>query len=511
MNRNAVLAGCARLVCLIFVFFPARLVLGTVLDDYVAAPEPNYTYSMVNTIPGSGYTGYVLDMISQDWRSITEVDRTLWQHWLTVIVPDTVSSDTAFLFIDGGDNGGPAPDSVDSDLALAAVSTQTVVAHLEMVPNQPLYFTDESQPRHEDAIIAYSWDKYLTSGDPNWLAQLPMTKSAVRAMDTVQDFCANLGQEAITIDDFVVSGASKRGWTAWLTAAVDSQVAAVMPIVIDMLNMEKSFRHHHAAYGYWAPAVNDYEEMGIFEWFGTPEIESLMEIVDPYEYRNRLTMPKFMINSTGDQFFLPDSAQFYFQDLPQEKYLRYIPNTDHSLDWSAYFSMLVFYQSVLDSLTHPQFSWIVQEDGSIVVQTIDAPTQVNLWQATNYTTRDFRLETIGAVWTSSPLSDQGGGVYIAHLPEPPSGWTAFFVELIYDSGLTTPYKFTTEVSVVPYYLPFICDFDFDGDIGLADLAVFVEQWLEAGELFADVVPKGGDATVNFLDFTTFGRNWRPGN
>jgi len=38
------------------------------------------------------------------------------------------------------------------------------------------------------------------------------------------------------------------------------------------------------------------------------------------------------MNSTGDQFFLPDNSQFYFQDLPGEKYLRYVPNTDHSMN-----------------------------------------------------------------------------------------------------------------------------------------------------------------------------------
>ena len=42
-------------------------------------------------------------------------------------------------------------------------------------------------------------------------------------------------------------------------------------------------------------------------------------------------MPKFMVYAAGDQFFLPDSSRFYFDDLKGEKYLRYVPNTDHSL------------------------------------------------------------------------------------------------------------------------------------------------------------------------------------
>jgi len=77
-----------------------------------------------------------------------------------------------------------------------------------------------------------------------------------------------------------------------------------------------------------------------------------------------------------------------------------------------------------------------------------------LWQATNENARDFRLETIGAVWTSTDLGARGGGTYIAKIAKPKKGWTAFFVELSYDSGGPIPYKFTTEVHVVPETLPF---------------------------------------------------------
>ena len=59
---------------------------------------------------------------------------------------------------------------------------------------------------------------------------------------------------------FVVSGASKRGWTTWTTAAVDKRVVAIIPIVIDLLNVEPSFEHHWQAYGFWAPAIKDYVE-----------------------------------------------------------------------------------------------------------------------------------------------------------------------------------------------------------------------------------------------------------
>ena len=43
-----------------------------------------------------------------------------------------------------------------------------------------------------------------------------------------------------------VSGGSKRGWTAWLTAAVDPErVKLIVPVVCDFLNFRDNFLHSH--------------------------------------------------------------------------------------------------------------------------------------------------------------------------------------------------------------------------------------------------------------------------
>ncbi|MBN1347439.1 MAG: PhoPQ-activated pathogenicity-related family protein [Phycisphaerae bacterium] len=438
----------------------------TPLDDYVAAPDPNYGYSLANTFTGSGYRAYILDMTSQTWRDPNEVDRPLWRHWVKIVKPTTVSSSTALLWISGGSNGGSVPTSVNSDLVNIAKTTHTVAFELRMVPNQPLRFADETDPRYvtsgryEDELIAYAWDKYLRSGDPLWLPRLPMTKAAVRAMDAVQTFLADPNYGPMTISNFVVTGASKRGWTTWTTGAVDPRVVAIIPIVIDILNVEISMIHHYAAYGYWAPAIQDYVDMGIMGWMGTPEIAAMFDVVDPYAYRDRYTMPKFIINASGDDFFLPDSSQFYFDDLPGEKHLRYVPNADHSLN-GTYLpdALLAYYQAIVNGTPRPQFGWTFQSDGSIRVQTVTTPTQVTLWQATNPYARDFRKNPYlpggspapypGPVWTSSALSDQGGGVYVGAVSTPAQGWTGFFVELQFAGGGATPFTFTTPVRVVP--------------------------------------------------------------
>ncbi len=428
----------------------------TALDRYVAAPDPSYRYELLRTVPGTGYTTYILEMTSQSWLTTNEVNRTLWKHWMTITKPDTVSSSTGLLFIGGGSNGREAPKDADEKMVRIALATHSIVTELRMVPNQPLVFVGDGEKRSEDSLIAYCWDKYLRTGDERWPTRLPMTKSAVRAMDTVTSFCASKEGGEVPVNSFVVAGGSKRGWTTWTTAAVDKRVVAIVPIVIDLLNLEPSFIHHWEAYGFYAPAVGDYTAMGIMDWQGTPEYRNLMKIVEPYQYRERFTMPKFIINATGDQFFLPDSSQFYFKDLPGVKYLRYVPNADHSLrDSDALETLVACYNAILTKAPLPRFTWSTEPDGSLRVQVTDKPDAVKLWQATNPDARDFRLESLGPAWTSRDLPAQSDGSYLAHVDKPAKGWTAYLVELTYrPKNSPAPFKFTTEVKVVPDVFPF---------------------------------------------------------
>ena len=432
----------------------ARRPAPTALDRYVHTPDPAYRYTLVNTAKEATHTVSLLEMTSQTWLSTREVNKPEWTHWVTVIQPATVKHRTALVFVTGGANNGKPP-RVDPMLLDFALSTQSVVAELRMVPNQPLVFAGETRERNEDESIAYTWDKFLRAGDDRWPMRLPMTKAVVRAMDTVTNFCAKPDQGALPIDRFVISGASKRGWTTWTTAAVDPRVVAIVPVVIDALNVEPSFEHQYRAYGFYAPAVKDYEDLQIMRWLGSPAYRALMEIEDPYEYRDRLTMPKYIVNSAGDQFFLPDSWRFYFDDLKGEKYLRYVPNSDHSLkDTDAANGFGAFYSAVLTGTPRPQFTWRVERDGRIRVETKTKPTEVRFWQATNPKARDFRLETLGPAYTSAPLEAKSAGVYEAQLPKPPSGWTAGLIELRFDSRSKYPFVFTTGVAVVPDVLPF---------------------------------------------------------
>ena len=116
--------------------------------------------------------------------------------------------------------------------------------------------------------------------------------------------------------------------------------------------------------------------------------------------------------------------------------------------------MYAFYESILRGGKRPEFSWSFEDNGSIRVVARDNPASVQLWQATNPSARDFRVESIGRAYTATDLSDQGGGVYIGSVQTPEKGWTAYFIELTYPSGGKYPHKFTTAVRVAPDTLPF---------------------------------------------------------
>jgi PhoPQ-activated pathogenicity-related protein len=152
---------------------------------------------------------------------------------------------------------------------------------------------------------------------------------------------------------------------------------------------------------------------------------------------------------------MPDSAQFYWQDLPGPKWIRYVPNADHSLkNTDAQASLLAFYWAQLNNKQLPEVTWKLDGNGNYEAKTSVKPQVAKLWQGTNPNARDFRLEAVGPVYQSTELTASGDGVYKGKVAKPEKGWTAYFVEFTYDIGAPTPLKLTTEVRVTPDELPY---------------------------------------------------------
>lgn len=431
----------------------------TALDRYVAKEDNNFTWELAHSDDEEeGLHCFTLSMTSQQWREKHEVNRPIWEHWVTVCVPEKVNYKTALMYIDGGSNHGGEPRRADRVIRRLAKQSECITATVYMIPNQPLTFHDQmGMKRGEDALIAYTWNKFYRTGDEEWPLRLPMTKAVVRAMDALQAFAASEAGGGHEVADFIVAGGSKRGWTTWTTTIVDARVRACVPFVIDLLNVPASFQHHFASLGRWSIAVGDYQALDILKWLDTPENKALMDIVDPYSYVDRLTMPKLVVSAGNDQFFLPDSSQFYWDDLQGPKWLRYMPNVGHGLDRSeAYNSLASFFISNVRELPMPGYRFTFVDDNVIQVHLEPAangevftPTAVTLWEAYNPEARDFRGPG-NANYAPTAMEAKEDGLYEAVIEVPEKGWKACFVELTFAGPVEeTPHKFTSGVRILP--------------------------------------------------------------
>ena len=147
--------------------------------------------------------------------------------------------------------------------------------------------------------------------------------------------------------------------------------------------------------------------------------------------------------------------QTHEHTLPGETDLRYVPNVGHDISKSdAVQTLHAFYASIVADRPRPSFTWSTDPDGALRVVARDTPTSVRLWEATNPGARDFRVSSLGPRYHVTPLAPIGPNTWLARVPKPPTGWTAYFVELTFPSGSTYPLTLTTPVRVVPDTLPF---------------------------------------------------------
>src|SRR5262245_3228548 len=244
----------------------ARAPLTGPLADYVNAKDDSYRWAKRSE--GSVLTCRYAELIltSQTWRGI------VWKHQLFIIRPAQVdpAARHAVLMIAGGNWSDKLADPMTplnlpreaQLLAALAESLKMPVAILLHVPQQPIF-----DGKREDQIIAYTFREFLKTGDPTLPLLAPMTKSAVRAMDATQE--AMKKEWGLDVATFTITGASKRGWTTWLTGAVDDRAVAIAPMVIDMLNMSQHTKLQRVSFG-GEPSeqINDYR--GLDEFIDTP-------------------------------------------------------------------------------------------------------------------------------------------------------------------------------------------------------------------------------------------------
>jgi len=409
------------------------------LQTYVNTPDDSYRWSIEAETDLGVATGYSVRLVSQTWRDIE------WTHWLSVIVPkDLKHTDKAMLMVAGGSqrDSGPRQNSQEAQaLTMIASQTGAICAVIEQVPNQPLY-----DNMYEDDLIAHTYEQFLETGESDWPLLLPMAKSAVRAMDAITEIAAEKANA--NVSQFMVSGASKRGWTTWLAAAADPRVKAIAPMVIDTLNMPAQTAHQLRSYGEYSEQIQDYTERGLQDRMESPEGQALLSMVDPYSYIQDIDIPKLVVLGSNDPYWSVDSSSLYFPDLIGDKWLYYDPNAGHGLSLNVVAPILAFYQSFLTGAPLPTLEWTKNGDGSLTVAWEGSAGSPVLWEATS-DTRDFRESRFEA----TVLEANGNAVTVT--PEQPeTGWKAYFVEVRFPSNPPLSSKsFSTEMTVIPDTFP----------------------------------------------------------
>jgi PhoPQ-activated pathogenicity-related protein len=226
-------------------------------------------------------------------------------------------------------------------------------------------------------------------------------------------------------------------------------------MVIDMLNLVPSFENHYRSYGEFSPAVQDYINYNIQDWMGTDEFKVLMSYVEPYSFLEKFTMPKYIINAGSDEFFSTDSWRFYYDELPDNKLIRYVPNANHSLN-GRYLNkdLISFFYRIVNNIDLPNLDWDLIDDNLKVYLDYDGEYSVSIWRAFNEDGRDFRLWQEGELWKESKIDINEDNIYNIELDNQSDGYQAIMVEFNLDQDSQFPLKISTGPYVIPDSYPY---------------------------------------------------------
>ncbi|EPS8307795.1 PhoPQ-activated protein PqaA family protein, partial [Salmonella enterica subsp. enterica serovar Typhimurium] len=420
-----------------------------VISDYrISLTSLPLDYSLLEKKQRPGVMLQRFNLNSQTWSPQGVVSPERWQNGVDIYIPDSAREKNALVVINNGSNnngsGTPvAPTNFnEEELSRIAIATRTVVISVSNVPNQVLSYQGVTTPLGEDNSVAYSWKLFIgdTHKYQDASLHIPMAASVSQAF--------RLAKKELTqqnINKFIVTGASKRGWAAWLTALSDPDVGAVVPFAMDLLNTQKSLEHMYQSYGKnWPVAFYPYYNQGIDQQVGTDKFARLMRLEDPLTYLNtdmgdRLKIDKYIINASGDDFYVPDNSHFYYGLLPGSKSLRVVPNSTHNGILSvAEQSLITFVNRFQEKQKLPEITENVQSRGDgkkeLVVNFSEKPVAILQWTARNPAARDFRY-ACDIKYNSVPVSlATGDNTLSISLTTPDSGWQATYIEATFTDG-----------------------------------------------------------------------------
>jgi PhoPQ-activated pathogenicity-related protein len=399
----------------------------TALTRYLKTPDASFDWKVRDSQPRKT----VIELTSQTWRDIP------WKHQVTVLSPKRLTHpELALLFI----TGSGSSDRYLKMLQALADQAGAVVSVINNVPNQPLF------GRKEDALIAHTFSQYIKTGDESWPLLFPMVKSAVSAMDAIAAHTAKAGHP---VKKFVLTGASKRGWTTWLTGAVDRRVAAIAPMVFDILNTKVQTDWAREVWGEQSEQISDYTDNGLIREVESPGMAKIRGWVDPYEYRRLYTMPKLLLLGLNDPYWVVDSTRHYWGDLGEPKLMYQMPNAGHKLNEPETVRTLgAFFEIVAEEAAYPSLRWRVKQLAGnrreILLNLSTAATELHYWEA-NSANRDFRKSK----WRRHDLVSEDQLSARLTREEPAEGYEAIVLETTFKSPSGKGFRVSTEPFVFP--------------------------------------------------------------
>ncbi|MBI3726327.1 hypothetical protein HY251_20570, partial [bacterium] len=204
--------------------------------------------------------------------------------------------------------------------------------------------------------------------------------------------------------------------------------------VIDVLNVPKQAEHQLASYGEPSEQIREYTVAGMGDLLKTKEGQRLMELEDPWSYRDRLTLPKLIVNGTNDRYWTQDALNIYWDDLEGPKWILYVPNSGHGLEdrGRVTASLAAFTRAIASGRGLPALTWKYEkrEDGGLTLKLESgaALVEARLFHASSKTT-DFRDSS----WEYDKMSGEGSS-WSATVERPKDGKLAVFGEAVYESN-----------------------------------------------------------------------------
>ena len=238
---------------------------------------------------------------------------------------------------------------------------------------------------------------------------------------------------------------------------------AIAPLVIDTLHFPVQMRNQLAAFGKPSEMIADYTRAKLVPIPDTTEGQNLWKMVDPYSYRESLTVPKMIINGTNDPYWPQDALNSYWDVLKGEKFIAYSPNSGHDLremDKNGTKSLLpmravntlsAFSKCQVFEKEMPKLEWKWNaEKNKYTVDAKGTILKARAWTCDS-DTKDFRKSFWKEQSTSTPKDDGkpyvGSYTKLEDFAVPAKGFRAVMMEVEFDiHGVAA--NLTTQIQIL---------------------------------------------------------------